>query len=97
MTGVNLVSNRSQEIGLRMALGSQLGDVPWPIQSVVCVVFGILLGLFAAFGLTRMMAHLLCEVGATEPSSFVFVTPMLVAVAFVASYTRRTALRESIR
>jgi len=83
-----LVSNRTQEIGLRMALGAQPRNILALIfrQGIVWVVSGVALGLLAAFALTRLMTHLLYEVSATEPSSFVLVSLLLFAVALVACY-----------
>ncbi len=81
------VAQRTREIGVRMALGAKRGDVFRMIlsQSGRLVGVGVLVGLLAAFGLTRLMASFLYGVAASDPLTFAAVALLLVAVAFVAS------------
>src|SRR5216684_3708377 len=83
-----LVVQRTHEIGVRMALGAQRRDV---LQLVVghalkLVGIGTVIGLVLAFLSTRTLSALLYSVGAFDPSTFIFVTIALSAVALLASY-----------
>jgi len=82
------VSSRTHEIGVRVALGAQSGDVLRLIlkQGLVLVLSGVAVGLLAAFLLSRVLASLLFEVSATDPATFVVVPLLLVAVALLACY-----------
>ena len=82
------VSQRTSEIGVRMALGAQLGDVLRLVLSegVKLIVIGVAAGLAIALVLTRLMSSLLFEVKATDPLTFVAVTTMLGTIALLASY-----------
>ena len=82
------VAQRTHEIGIRMALGAQTGAV---LKLAVgyglrLVVAGIVIGLIAAFALTRVMSTLLFGVTATDPTTFTLISLLLVAVAALASY-----------
>lgn len=82
------VARRSKEFGLRMALGAQPGNVLSLVmkQGVVLTVVGLVFGVGAALGLTRLMAKLLFGVQPTDPLTFLTVSAVLAAVALAASY-----------
>ena len=82
------VAQRTREIGIRMALGARRTDV---LQMTVkaglkLVGAGMLLGVAAAFVLTRVMATLLYGISATDPITFAGISLVLLAVAIFASY-----------
>jgi putative ABC transport system permease protein len=89
------VSQRTREIGIRMALGAQRGDVLALMlrQGMQLVGIGVALGAACAFGLTRFLANMLYEVKPTDPSTFVGVSLVLVLVALLAAWlpARRAA------
>ena len=89
------VAQRTQEIGVRMALGARPFHVLRLVfkQSLVMLLFGTVIGLAGAFALTRLMRTLLFEVTATDPLTYVSVIGLLVVVALLASYipARRAA------
>jgi predicted permease len=82
------VSQRTQEIGIRMALGAQTSDVFRPVlgQALTRTMVGVGIGLALSFALTRFVASQLLGVSATDPLTFVGVSCLLCAVAFAASY-----------
>jgi putative ABC transport system permease protein len=82
------VTQRRQEIGVRMALGARRGDVLRMMMGlgVRLTLLGVVIGLVGAFALTRFMASLLFEVNAMNPLIFSIAATVLVAVAIGASY-----------
>jgi len=82
------VSQGAREIGIRVALGAQSGDVMKLVvgQGLVLTVLGVALGLRAAFGLSRLMAGMLYEVSATDPLTFASVAGLMTFVALSACY-----------
>jgi predicted permease len=82
------VSQRTQEIGIRMALGAQASDV---LRMVVgggmrLTFVGVAIGLATSLALTRVMKNLLFNVSATDPATFALIALLLVGVALIASY-----------
>jgi macrolide transport system ATP-binding/permease protein len=82
------VAQRTREIGIRMALGAQLGDVLRLIltHGVKLTVLGVSFGVVGAYLATRAITSVLYGVSATDPLTFVFVSLVLTAVALVACY-----------
>jgi putative ABC transport system permease protein len=89
------VVQRTQEIGIRMALGARAHEVLAMVlrQGFVAIALGVAIGIGGALALTRAMASLLFGVGTHDPLTFAAVTVALVVVALVASYVpaRRAA------
>lgn len=87
------VAQRTQEIGIRMALGAGRGEILRLVlfQSAVLIALGIVLGLGGAFGLTRLLANDLFGITATDLTTFTSVTALLALVALLATVipTRR--------
>jgi putative ABC transport system permease protein len=83
-----LVVQRTHEIGVRMALGAQRGDVLRLVvgHAAKLVGLGVVIGLILAFASTRALSALLYNVGAFDGATFVFVTLALVGIALLASY-----------
>jgi predicted permease len=90
------VNQQTREIGLRMALGAQRGDVMRLIlgQGLRLTVVGLGLGILAALALMRVLVSLLFDVRAYDPSTYTAVTLLLTVVALLACYIpARRAMR----
>jgi putative ABC transport system permease protein len=90
------VAQSTQQIGIRVALGAQTGDVFRLVvgQGTLLTLVGVVIGLAAAYGLTRLMSSLLYGVAATDPWTFLGVAVLLMCVAFLACYLpARRAMR----
>jgi predicted permease len=81
-----LVGQRTQEFGIRLALGAQRGDILRLVLShgMKLALIGIALGLFAAYWLTRFLQKMLFGIGATDPMTFSIIALMVVFVAILA-------------
>jgi predicted permease len=84
----HLVGQRTHEIGVRMALGAQSGDVMRLVlgQGTKMVLLGVVIGIAAALGLTRLMANQLFGVTSHDPLTFAAVALLLTVVALLACY-----------
>lgn len=82
------VSQRTHEIGIRMALGAQASDVRRLVvgQGLKLGLLGIAIGLPIAFGLARLMQSLVFGISTADPTTFIGVSLLLLAVAFISSY-----------
>ncbi|HKY45568.1 MAG TPA: ABC transporter permease [Pyrinomonadaceae bacterium] len=82
------VTQRTHELGIRLALGAQVSDVLKMIlrQGMAVIGVGLMLGLVAAFGLMRLLRSLLFGVGENDPVTFVAITVVLFVVALLACY-----------
>jgi ABC-type antimicrobial peptide transport system permease subunit len=83
-----LVNQRTQEIGIRMALGAQVSHILTMVlkQGMLLVLSGVALGLGASWLLTRLITRLLFQVSATDPIAFIGISTLLVVVALLACY-----------
>ncbi len=95
-----VVTQRTREMGIRLALGAEEGLVAGMVlrQGGVLAGLGILIGLVGALGLTRLMEALLYGVSATDPLTFLAVPVVLGAVALLASWlpARRAARTDPV-
>jgi putative ABC transport system permease protein len=83
-----VVTQRTHEIGIRMALGAQSADVArlFIKQGMALVLRGVALGSVGAFALTRVMKSLLFGVGATDPLTFAVIILLLISVALLSCW-----------
>jgi ABC-type antimicrobial peptide transport system permease subunit len=91
-----VVGQRTQEIGIRIALGAQrkdvLGLILW--QGTRLALLGAAIGIGCALALTRLMSDLLYGIGATDPATFAGLALVLIVVAITACYLpARRAMR----
>ncbi|HXD34170.1 MAG TPA: ABC transporter permease [Pyrinomonadaceae bacterium] len=82
------VAQQTRELGVRIALGAQIKDIYALVlrKGMALTLLGIVIGLGAAFGLTKLMASLLFGVSATDPISFAVTVVILAGVALLACY-----------
>ena len=82
------VTQRANEIGVRLALGAQAADILWLIlkQGLKLILIGIAIGLLGSLGVTQLLAGLLFGISATDPLTFALVTGVLLAVALLACW-----------
>ncbi|HEX8748287.1 MAG TPA: FtsX-like permease family protein, partial [Pyrinomonadaceae bacterium] len=82
------VTQRTHEIGIRMALGASAQDILKMVvgQGMMLTLIGVGIGLVAAFLLTRAMSSLLFEVSSFDPLTYAGVSLLLVIIAFIACY-----------
>src|SRR5262249_59079420 len=94
------VSQRTREIGIRIALGARRGDVLRLVagRGMTLVAIGLLIGLIAALLVTRLMESLLYDVSATDPLTFFVIASLLTFVALLARCipARRATKAETI-
>ena len=86
---ISFVANqRTHEIGVRMALGAQRGNVLRMVmrQGLVLVSIGLAIGLGISLTVTRFMRDLLFQIGAADPTTFIGVSLILISVAMIACY-----------
>jgi len=83
-----LVKQRTQEIGIRLALGAQMRDILQMVlkQGMILVFTGVALGLATAWLSTRLISRLLYQVSATDPVTFAAISAFLIVVALLACY-----------
>ena len=92
----SLVTQRTREIGIRMALGAGRSQVAGLVvgHAAVLAAMGVAIGLAAALALSRLVRGLVFGIGATDPVTFVATGVLLTAVALAASYApARRAMR----
>ncbi len=82
------VAQRTQEVGIRRALGAGQSDILRLVlsQALRLTCAGVVIGIGGAFAFTRVMKTLLFEIGATDPATFIWVAVVFVAVALAASF-----------
>jgi predicted permease len=82
------VGQRTQEIGVRMALGARQRDILWLVlrQGITRIFLGVALGLLAALGASRVLSAVLVNMTATDPTTFVSICLLLAVVTLLACF-----------
>jgi putative ABC transport system permease protein len=82
------VTQRTHEIGVRMALGAQTANVLGMIlrQGITLALSGLLIGVLLALGLTRFLKSLLFEISSSDPVTYITVSLVLLVISLVACY-----------
>jgi putative ABC transport system permease protein len=82
------VAQRTHEIGIRMALGAETGDVLRLVvrQGMIMALGGVAIGLLSSLALTRLMESLLFGVSVTDPLTFAVIALLLTTVALLACF-----------
>jgi putative ABC transport system permease protein len=80
------VSQRHREIGVRMALGAERGDILGLVvrQGLILAIVGVVIGVAGAYGVTRFLKAMLYGISPTDPATYVAICALLLVVAFVA-------------
>ena len=83
-----LVNQGTRELGIRIALGASQRNIVSLVvrQGMTLALFGVMIGLAAAFLLSRLIQSMLFGVGATDPTTFVGISLLLAMIALLASY-----------
>ena len=96
-----LVSQRTREIGIRVALGARTADIVRAVmrEGLVTVAAGVAVGVAASFGVVRLLADLLFGVSPNDPAILIGATPLLLALAVIANWlpARRAARVDPMR
>jgi putative ABC transport system permease protein len=81
-------TQRTHEVGIRMALGATRGDIMRLVvgNGMLLTLIGVGIGVVASIGLTRVMQSFLFGVGATDAMTFIAVSTLLIVVALIANY-----------
>lgn len=95
------VSQRTRDIGIRMALGAQSSDVIKLVmgEGLLLILIGVTLGILTALGLTRLMRTILFGISPIDPFAFISAPLILIALALLASYipARRASRIDPLR
>jgi putative ABC transport system permease protein len=82
------VTQRTRDLGIRMALGAQPGDIMRLVlrEGMALALIGVAVGVLGSFAVTRAISGLLYQVSATDPITFIVISLLLTGVALVASF-----------
>jgi ABC-type antimicrobial peptide transport system permease subunit len=82
------VAQRTQEIGVRMALGARTGDMMWLVvrDGIRLTVIGVILGLAGAFAAARVLKSMFYGISSTDPLTFIVIPLLLIFVALLACW-----------